>query len=109
MKTGDTLYMVKNYVDPVFEGPFLHWMETKHMPDVLALPGVLWGRKVALEQKDERGWDCHLLIYGFESRAALDAYLKGDARKGFWEELKAFDDIHSGERFFGAVDFSVGD
>ena len=77
------------------------------MPDVLALPGVLWGRKVALEQTDERGWDCHLLIYGFESRAALDAYLASDARTGFWNELKAFDDIHDGERMYGTVDFSL--
>ena len=108
MKTGDTLYMVKNCVDPAHAERFLHWMEHKHMPDVLALPGVLWGRKVALEQKDEHGWDCHLLIYGFESRAALEAYLQGDARKGFWEELKAFDDIHHGERVFGTIDFSIG-
>ena len=108
MKTGDTLYMVKNCVDPADAARFLHWMENKHMPDVLALPGVLWGRKVALEEKDERGWDCHLLIYGFESRDALEAYLTGDARKGFWEELKAFEDIHDGERFFGTIDFSVG-
>lgn len=109
MKTGDTLYMVKNCVDPANGQRFLDWMETKHMPDVLALPGVLWGRKVALEQKDDRGWDCHLLIYGYKSRAALDAYLESDARKGFWKELKEFDDVHSGERFFGTIDFSVGE
>ena len=107
MKTGDTLYMVRNRVKPERGRPFVDWLDRKHNPEVVALAGVEWGHRIALDQQDERGREVHLLIYKFESRGALDAYLESDARKGFWDELKAFDAIHEGERSYGEIAFSA--
>jgi hypothetical protein len=108
LNVGDTLYMVRNWVDPENGQPFNDWITRKHIPDVVALIGVEWAQRVALAQTDDRGWTSHLLIYKFESSKALDAYMTSDARTGFWEELKQFADVHTGERLYGEIDFSYG-
>ena len=69
--------------------------------------GSTWARKVHLEQVDDKGWDGYLLIYGLESRDALEAYLKSDARERFWHELEPLNAVHRAERFYGSVDFAI--
>ncbi len=101
------LYMVTAWVSPHGGERYLHWLETKHMAEVISEPGFLWARRVALEQKDGNGWNGYLLIYGLESRAALEAYLASPARETFWRELEPLNDVHRAERSYGTVDFAI--
>jgi hypothetical protein len=77
------------------------------MAEVIREPGFLWAQKCRLEQPDEHGWPGYLLIYGLESRAALEAYLHSPARDRFWQELEPFNPMHHAERFYGSVDFRL--
>jgi len=101
------LYMVRAWVAPRGGERYLHWLETKHMTEVIQEPGFLWARKCRLEQTDDKGWAGYLLIYGLDSRAALDAYLRSPARERFWRELEPYNDVHYAERFYGSIDFEV--
>lgn len=102
------LYMVRAWVSPNGGERYLEWLERKHMREVIREPGMLWARRCKLDQSDDKGWRGYLLIYALDSRAALEAYLKSPAREGFWHELKAYDDVHYAERFYGEIDFRVG-
>ena len=101
------LYMVRAWVSPDGGQRYLDWLERKHMREVIREPGFLWARRCRLDQVDDKGWRGYLLIYALESRQALEAYLKCPAREGFWQELKAFDDVHYAERFYGEIDFAA--
>jgi antibiotic biosynthesis monooxygenase (ABM) superfamily enzyme len=101
------LYCVRVWVSPHGGERYLDWLEHKHMAEVIREPGFLWARRCRLEQTDERGWQGYLLVYGLDSRAALEAYLQSPARERFWRELEPFDAVHRAERFWGTVDFTV--
>ncbi len=101
------LYMVRAWVSPEGGERYLRWLEDKHMAEVISEPGFLWARKCRLEQTDADGWQGYLLIYGLESRDALEAYLASPAREGFWRELEPLNDVHRSERFYGTVDFAI--
>ena len=101
------LYMVRAWVAPDGGERYLQWLERKHMAEVIKEPGFLWARKCRLEQIDDQGWQGYLLIYGLQSRAALEAYLKSPARERFWKELEPLNAVHRAERFFGSVDFEL--
>ncbi len=70
---------------------------------MIAVPGILWVRRVDLEQVDDKGWESLLQVYGFESREALSAYLESPKRNQFWRELEPLRDIRYLERFYGQV------
>ena len=101
------LYMVKVWVSPDGGARYLRWLEEKHMAEVIREPGFLWARRCRLEQTDAQGWRGYLLVYGLESRAALEAYLASPARERFWRELEPLDDVHRAERCWGTVDFEL--
>lgn len=105
--TAPVVYCVQSWYHPTDGKPYLRWLEDKHMAEVLAEPGVLSARRVMLEQPDENGWPCCLLIYDLESRESLDAYLESPARDRFWRELKAFKAIHYSTRFWGETDINI--
>jgi len=107
MMDAPVLYMVRAWVAPNGGDRYLHWLENKHMAEVIREPGFLWARKCCLDQPDDKGWAGYLLIYGLESRAALDTYLHSPARERFWRELEPLNDVHHAERFYGTVDFEV--
>jgi len=102
------LYCVKAWVSPDGGERWLRWLEQKHMAEVIAEPGFLWARRCRLEQRDEKGWTGWLLVYGLDSRDALERYLRSPARERFWRELEPMNDVHRAERFWGTVDFEVG-
>lgn len=77
------------------------------MAEVVAETGILWARRVALQQFDEKGWTSYLPTYGIENQEALEQYLKSDARKHFWKEVQAFEEVHYSERFYGEIDFTT--
>lgn len=101
------LYLVKAWVSPDGGERYLQWLEKKHMAEVIREPGFLWARRCRLEQTDDRGWVGYLLIYGLESRAALEAYLNSSARRRFWKELEPFNAVHRAERLYGGIDFEL--
>lgn len=105
--TASTLYLVRAWVSPNGGDRYLKWLENKHMAEVIKEPGFLWARKYRLDQTDDKGWQGYLLVYGLESRDALDAYLKSPARERFWKELEPLNDVHHAERFYGSVDFEI--
>src|SRR5438128_5846145 len=82
-------------------------LEEKHMAEVIREPGFLWAQRCRLEQRDEQGWLGYLLIYGLESREALERYMGSPARERFWRELEPFADVHHAERFYGTVDLRL--
>ena len=101
------LYMVRAWVAPQGGERYLRWLEEKHMAEVIREPGFLWAKRCRLDQTDDRGWAGYLLVYGLESRQALEAYLSSAARERFWRELEPLNDVHRAERFYGTVDFAL--
>ena len=101
------LYMVKAWVSPDGGDRYLRWLEQKHMAEVIREPGFLWAKRCRLEQKDEHGWTGWLLVYGLESRDALERYLRSAARERFWRELEPLNAVHRAERFYGTVDLEL--
>lgn len=94
-------YFVRSWYSPDGGEKYLQWLEKKHLAEMIAIPGILWARRVDLEQVDDKGWESLLLVYGFESRKALSAYLESPKRNQFWRDLEPLKDIHYSERFFG--------
>jgi hypothetical protein len=109
MQEAPVLYMVRSWYSPDGGEKYLQWLEEKHLGDIIATPGILWARRVDLEQVDDKGWESLLLVYGFESRKALSAYLESPIRNRFWRELQPLKDIHYSERFFGKVSGALDD
>jgi antibiotic biosynthesis monooxygenase (ABM) superfamily enzyme len=107
MNDAPVFYMVRSWMKPEGGQDYIRWLETKHMADILAQPGVLWARKIDLDQRDEEHWSSVLLIYGFDSRDSLNAYLASPERKAFWTELEELADVHRSERFWGDVSFAL--
>ena len=101
------IYVVRSWVDPERGQPYLDWLENKHMAEVVDQPGILWARRVMLDQPDDKGWRSCLLIYGFADRAALDAYFHSPDRDRFWSEVEGFRDFHYSERYWGDVDVAI--
>jgi len=98
-----TIYIVKLWIRPEACERFFDWLNTSHFADVVALPGFLWGRSYALEEAGEDGWPAHMMMYGIESREALESYFNSDAPAGFTQEridLGLDDDLRF-ERFIG--------
>ena len=107
MKDAELIYVVKSWYDPNQGEPYIDWLENKHVREVLEEPGILWAKRVRLDQSDDNGWPCILLVYGFENRDALNTYMKSSSRLRFREELNEMRDIHYSERFWGDVDLKL--
>lgn len=108
LENAPLIYCVKSWMNPKGGDSYINWLETRHMAEICAQPGILWGHKVKLDQPHEgTGWPQILLIYGFENRAALEAYLVSPARDAFWAQLEELKDVHASERFWGDIDFSI--
>ena len=100
-------YLVKFWVHPESRKAVLDWLDSGHMADMVALPGFLFVRRVKLEQESEDGWSGFMMIYGVESKAALQRYFDGPAPAKFAQQRKQFEHHLRMERVFGAVDASV--
>lgn len=90
------LYVERVWVAPDEGGErFLMWLDGRDAAaGAVRGPGVLWVRRCRLEQTDGRGWRGHLLIYGLESRQALDGFLDMPARARERTGREAFADVH---------------
>ena len=105
MKEAPVMYLTRYWLSPDGGKTFLKWLEEIHIADVLAQPGVLWARKIALDQADEQHWTSILIVYGFQSRDELNNYLSSQTRADFWREIEVFEEVQRSERIWGEVDF----
>lgn len=98
-----TIYFVKLWIRPEACERFYEWLNGSHFADVVALPGFLWGRCYELEETSEDGWPALMMMYGLQSRQALEAYFNSDAPAGFAKERVDLDlDDHLRfERYIG--------
>lgn len=101
------LYIVKFWVHPDSLETVMNWLDGCHMGEVVAQPGFLFVRRVKLEQNSPDGWSAHMMIYGLESRAALQDYFNSAAPTKFAQERKPFEHHLRMERDFGAVDARI--
>jgi hypothetical protein len=102
------LYMVRGSVDPQRAAEHFAWLDGGHCAEVISQPGFRFVRRVTLEQKDSDGWEKFMVIYGVESREALEAYFNDTAtRKKFAREGAAFELSVRTDRVWGSVEFSL--
>ncbi len=103
----EAYYVVRFWVPPG-NTEVLDWLDATHMKEVTSEPGFLWSRRIRLEQDAEDGWHAHLMIYGLESRQALERYFNSAARERFGEEAKAYAKVLRTERSWGTVEMKIG-
>ncbi|HEY5209714.1 MAG TPA: DUF4286 family protein [Stellaceae bacterium] len=103
-----TYYVVRFWIKPEGGQAVIDWLDSRHMAEVTAQPGFLWSRRCRLEQDAPDGWHAYLMIYGLESRAALERYFNSPARERFAEEGKPFAAVMRTERGWGTVESSIG-
>src|SRR5437016_14595352 len=99
--------MLRAWARPARGERYFRWLEEKHMAEVARDTGYLVSQRCRLEHGDERGWLGYLLIYGLESREALERYLASPARERFCRELEPLGDVQRAERFYGTVDLRL--
>ena len=102
------VYIVKFWIHPDGAATILRWLEDKHMAEVTAQPGFRWSRRVRLDQDADDGWHAYMMIYGLESREALQRYFDSPAPRQYAEERVPFEHQLRTERAWGAVDFRIG-
>ena len=73
------IYLVRFWVSPQGRQQVFDWLDGGHCAEVIAQPGFLFFQRIKLEQPGDDGWDSYCMLYGLESRAALDAYFANTA------------------------------
>ncbi|MEO8713532.1 MAG: DUF4286 family protein [Acetobacteraceae bacterium] len=101
-------YIVRFWLSPDGATEVLRWLDGHHMADVLAEPGFRWLRRVRLDRDADDGWHAYMMIYGLDSREALQRYFDGPAPPRFAEERKPFQHHIRMERDWGAIDARIG-
>ncbi len=102
------MYVVRFWVDPKGHAQVFAWLDGGHNAEVVAQPGFLFVRRVKLEQKSEDGWDSYVMVYGLESRAALDAYFNNKPlAEKFNRERAPFQHYLRMDRSWGSVDMAI--
>lgn len=100
------IYVVRVWIDPAGAEAVTGWLRAHHMADVVAQPGFLWGRCIRLEQDADDGWLAYLMLYGLESREALQRYFANPIAERFAEERKPFAHMLRMERAWGLTEIS---
>jgi hypothetical protein len=99
-----TVYIVQFWLKPDGGQKVLDWLNGNHLTDVVNQPGFLWARMFDLEQADEDGWPAYMMMYGLESRQALEDYFNSEAPKQYARERieLGLDELLRAERYFGS-------
>jgi hypothetical protein len=92
MREAGYFYVVRFWVAPEGSGQVMTWLtQGGHVAEVVSQPGFLWCRQLDLQEKDDKGWDAHSMIYGIESKEQFDAYQANTAlAEKFLEQRKEF-------------------
>jgi hypothetical protein len=108
MQDPSFIYAVRFWVAPEAKVRMMQWLEGGHVKEVVTQPGFLWCRMIAVNEKDASGWEAYSMIYGVESREAIDAYNANTALAArFVREREPFAGMLRMERFMGNVVFSA--
>ena len=73
------MYVVRFWVDPTGHDAVFAWLDGGHCAEVIAQPGFRFVKRIKLDQKSDDGWDSYFMLYGLDSREALDAYFADKA------------------------------
>ena len=73
------IYPVKFWVAPEGQRPVFEWLDGGHNAEAEAQPGFKYFQRIRLEQDSDDGWLSYAMIYGVESREALENYFNDKA------------------------------
>ena len=62
MAEAPYIYSLLVHVEPERGAAYVAWLDDKHIADVAGFPGILWARKVNLDEPSADGWDRFLVI-----------------------------------------------
>lgn len=102
------IYGSKFFVSPAGSEQVFTWLDGGHCAEVVAQPGFLFAKRLKLEQTSEDGWDGYCMLYGLESRQALDDYFANKAlHEKFTQQRAPFAQHLRMERFWGSIESSL--
>lgn len=102
------MYMSRFWISPAGREQLFAWLDGGHCAEVVSQPGFLFFKRVKLEQKSDDGWDSYAMLYGLESRQALDNYFANRAlHEKFAQQRAPFAQHLRMDRFWGEVDASM--
>lgn len=76
---ASVVYLVKFWVSPEGQREVFAWLDGGHNAEVLAQPGFRYFQRIRLEQDAEDGWLAYAMVYGLDSREALENYFGNTA------------------------------
>lgn len=86
------LYNVTINIDDSVHDHWLHWMQEKHIPEVLATGKFSAARMVKVLVDEEMGGTTYATQYTTDSKATLDKYYQEDAPRLREEGMRLFAD-----------------
>ncbi|MBK8600081.1 MAG: DUF4286 family protein [Flavobacterium sp.] len=86
------LYNVTINIDDTVHDQWLHWMQEKHIPEVLATGKFSAARMVKVLVEEEMGGTTYATQYTTDSKATLDKYYQEDAPRLREEGQRLFAD-----------------
>ena len=102
------MYVVRFWVSPAGHQQVFDWLDGGHCAEVIAQPGFLFFKRIKLEQKSDDGWDSYVMLYGLESRQALDDYFSNTALHAkFVAQRAPFIHHLRMDRAWGSVELSM--
>ena len=91
------LYNVTINIDDSVHDQWLHWMQNKHIPEVLSTGKFSSARMVKVLVVEEMGGQTYAIQYATDSKATLDKYyqedaprLRGEGERLFGDKMLAF-------------------
>lgn len=102
------MYVVRFWVAPQAKVALFAWLDGGHNAEVAARPGFKFCKRLKLEQLSDDGWESYMMIYGLESRQALeDHFGNKELAERFTRERAPFAQHLRMERVWGTVDMSL--
>lgn len=99
------MYVVRFWVDPEGSDQVVAWLDGGHCAEVLAQPGFRFVQRIKLEQTSADGWASYFMMYGLDSRAALESYFANTAlAEKFTRQREPFASYLRMERAWGSVE-----
>ena len=102
------MYVSRFFVNPQGSEQVFAWLDGGHCAEVVAQPGFMFAKRLKLEQKSEDGWEGYMMLYGLESREALQRYFDNQPlHEKFTLERAPFAQHLRMERNWGAIESSL--
>lgn len=102
------MYVVRFWVNPAGHRQVFEWLDGGHSSEVISQPGFRFVQRIRLDQKSDDGWDSYMMLYGLESRLALDHYFANAAlHEKFNRQRAPFIQHLRMERAWGELELSL--